>query len=160
MNPISIAASAVVLLGLGITLRSTNGRLIVVFGAGGDRDPSKRPLMGAEAARFADFTVLTADNSRSERTEDIIDAILQGMSPDAPRLVEPNRRDAIRKAVAMAEPGDLVLLAGKGHETYQELDGARFPFDDREEARRALVGLAWRRAKEANRAALSVAGIG
>jgi UDP-N-acetylmuramoyl-L-alanyl-D-glutamate--2,6-diaminopimelate ligase len=122
------------------TLRPlTAGRLIVVFGAGGDRDPSKRPLMGAASAERADVTVLTADNSRSERTEDIIAAIAGGMPEGAERTIEPDRREAIQKAIAMGEPGDVILIAGKGHETYQEIDGFRFPFDDREEARLALA---------------------
>jgi len=119
----------------------TPGRLIVVFGAGGDRDPSKRPLMGGAAAARADLTVITADNSRSEHTLDIIEAIAGGMPDDAPRLVEPDRHMAIRRAIGMAGRGDVVLIAGKGHETYQELDGVRFPFDDRNEARAALQAL-------------------
>jgi UDP-N-acetylmuramoyl-L-alanyl-D-glutamate--2,6-diaminopimelate ligase len=139
------------------TLRPlVTGRLIVVFGAGGDRDPSKRPLMGGTAARYADLTVLTADNSRSEKTEDIVAAIRAGMPSDAPCLIEPGRREAIRRAIAAAEPGDLVLLAGKGHETYQEIGGVRYPFDDREEAEQALRSLSLRRAKVAGRAALGI----
>ncbi|MFP4055290.1 MAG: UDP-N-acetylmuramoyl-L-alanyl-D-glutamate--2,6-diaminopimelate ligase [Candidatus Brocadiia bacterium] len=137
----------------------TEGRLIVVFGAGGERDLSKRARMGAAAAQHAALTVLTADNSRSERTDDIIRAIAEGMPPDAPRLVEADRREAIRKALGFARPGDLVLIAGKGHETYQELDGVRFPFDDREEARRALLGLALRDARRGARRSLSTTGI-
>jgi UDP-N-acetylmuramoyl-L-alanyl-D-glutamate--2,6-diaminopimelate ligase len=121
------------------TLRQlTPGRLIVVFGAGGDRDRSKRPLMGRAAAEHADLSIVTSDNSRSERTEDIIAAILKGMPREAPRIVEPDRREAIRKAIALAQPGDLILLAGKGHENTQEMDGVRCHFDDCEEARRAI----------------------
>jgi len=120
--------------------RLTAGRLILVFGCGGERDATKRPLMGKAAADFADVAFLTSDNSRSERSEDIIRAILEGMPRGTAHVVEPDRRQAIRRAISMAEPGDLVLIAGKGHETYQEIDGARFPFDDREEARRALHG--------------------
>jgi UDP-N-acetylmuramoyl-L-alanyl-D-glutamate--2,6-diaminopimelate ligase len=118
--------------------RLAGGRLIVVFGCGGDRDPSKRPLMGRAAARHADVAFLTSDNSRSERSEDIIRSILGGMPRGAAHVVEPDRRQAIRQAIAMARDGDLVLIAGKGHETYQEIDGIRYPFDDREEARRAI----------------------
>jgi len=122
-------------------------RLIVVFGCGGDRDTSKRPLMGATATHYADVTVLTADNSRSERTEDILDAIVAGANPQAMCVVEPDRREAIRKAVAMAAPGDLVAICGKGHESVQELGGVRYPFDDKEEAQRAL-GVLRRKARE------------
>jgi len=136
------------------------GRLIAVFGCGGDRDRSKRPLMGATASRLAHVTVLTADNSRSEHTEEILMAIVAGLDPKAQCLVEPDRREAIRKAIGLAEPGDLVLIAGKGHETYQEIDGVRYPFDDCDEARRALQSLALRRAREAGRSALSATGIG
>jgi UDP-N-acetylmuramoyl-L-alanyl-D-glutamate--2,6-diaminopimelate ligase len=116
----------------------TEGRLIVVFGCGGDRDPSKRPLMGRAAGQYADVAVITSDNSRSERSEDIIRTILSGVPREAQLVVEPDRRQAIRQAVHLADPGDLVLIAGKGHETYQEMDGVRYPFDDREEARHAL----------------------
>ncbi|HUT36168.1 MAG TPA: UDP-N-acetylmuramoyl-L-alanyl-D-glutamate--2,6-diaminopimelate ligase [Planctomycetota bacterium] len=122
-------------------------RLIVVFGCGGDRDTSKRPLMGATATHYADVAVLTADNSRSERTEDILEAILAGANRQAICVVEPDRREAIRKAVAMAAPGDLVAICGKGHESVQEMAGVRYPFDDREEAQRAL-GILKRKAKE------------
>jgi len=140
------------------TLRElTSKRIIVVFGAGGERDKSKRPLMGKAAAAYADLSVLTADNSRSERSEDIIAAIAEGMPADAKRLLEPDRREAIRKAVAIAAPGDTVLIAGKGHETYQDIGGVRCPFDDREEARRALVSLALRRGRAATRGAVTAA---
>jgi len=142
------------------TLRQlTEGRLIVVFGAGGERDPSKRPLMGQAAARWADAAFLTADNSRSEVTEDIIQAIEGGMTVDTVRLVEPDRREAIRKAIEMAAPGDVVLIAGKGHEAYQDIGGVRYPFDDREEARRALLNLTARRAKDAAHRPLTLSGI-
>ena len=124
------------------------GRLIVVFGCGGDRDTSKRPLMGATSTHYADVTVLTADNSRSERTEDILGAILAGANPQAICVVEPDRREAIRKAIAMAAQGDLVAICGKGHEDIQDIAGVRYPFDDRDEARRAL-GVAVRRGKDA-----------
>ena len=128
----------------------TQGRLIVVFGAGGERDPSKRPLMGRVAAERADVAFLTADNSRSECTGDIIEAIEGGMHGGMMRLVEPDRREAIRKAIEMAAPGDVVLVAGKGHETYQDIGGVRYPFDDREEARRTLLNLTARRARAAS----------
>ncbi|HPD15757.1 MAG TPA: UDP-N-acetylmuramoyl-L-alanyl-D-glutamate--2,6-diaminopimelate ligase [Planctomycetota bacterium] len=126
------------------------GRLIVVFGCGGDRDPSKRPLMGATATHYADVTLVTADNSRSERTEDIIAEILAGANPQAHCLVEPDRREAIRRAIAMAEPRDLVVICGKGHEDHQEIAGVRTRFDDCSEARRAL-GLLQRRSRASSR---------
>jgi len=119
----------------------SRSRLIVVFGCGGDRDTSKRPLMGAAATHYADVTVVTADNSRSERTEDIIAAIMGGANPQAMCIVEPDRREAIRKAVAMAAPGDVVAICGKGHEEYQEIGGVRCRFSDRDEALRALRSL-------------------
>jgi UDP-N-acetylmuramoyl-L-alanyl-D-glutamate--2,6-diaminopimelate ligase len=110
--------------------------LIVVVGAGGDRDRGKRPLMGAAAAKHADAVVITSDNPRSEDPEAIIAAIAQG-APDATRIAD--RREAIEHAIAGAGPGDVVVIAGKGHETYQEVaGGVKLPFDDREVAREAL----------------------
>jgi UDP-N-acetylmuramoyl-L-alanyl-D-glutamate--2,6-diaminopimelate ligase len=117
----------------------TRGRLIVVVGAGGDRDRGKRPLMGAAAARHGDAVILTSDNPRSEDPEAIIAAIAEGAgdAPAVERIVD--RRAAIARAIALAAAGDVVVIAGKGHETYQELDGGRkVPFDDREVAREAL----------------------
>jgi UDP-N-acetylmuramoyl-L-alanyl-D-glutamate--2,6-diaminopimelate ligase len=113
-------------------------RIVCVFGCGGDRDRGKRPLMGAAVASGADFAVLTSDNPRSESP----DAILQDVRPGLgtlPHLVEPDRRTAIHRAVALAEPGDVVLIAGKGHESWQEVAGVRHPFDDRAVAREALA---------------------
>ncbi len=132
------------------TLRplASPGRLIVTFGCGGDRDPSKRALMGATATHYADATVLTADNSRSERTEDIIKAILGGVNPEAFCIVEPDRREAIRKAIELAAPGDVVAICGKGHEDYQIIGGDRAHFDDREEALRILTLLRHGRGEE------------
>jgi UDP-N-acetylmuramyl-tripeptide synthetase len=119
----------------------TAGRLICVFGCGGDRDPSKRPLMGRAVGEGADLPVLTSDNPRSEDPEAIIAATLAGV-PERERdrvLVDPDRRAAIAAAIAAAEPGDLVVVAGKGHEQGQEFEGGRkIPFDDREVAREAL----------------------
>jgi UDP-N-acetylmuramoyl-L-alanyl-D-glutamate--2,6-diaminopimelate ligase len=113
------------------------GRLHVVFGAGGDRDRGKRPLMGAVARRVADRLIVTSDNPRSEPPEAIIAAILEGAGPDAETEVD--RRTAIAKAVEGAEPGDVVVIAGKGHEQGQELEGGRKePFDDVTVAREAL----------------------
>src|SRR5215218_214078 len=116
------------------------GRVIVVFGAGGDRDRAKRPLMGEIAARLADVAIVTSDNPRSEPPEAIIDEILAGI-PHGARNVErdADRRAAIARAVDVAEPGDVVVIAGKGHERGQELAGGRKePFDDVEVAREAL----------------------
>jgi len=112
------------------------GRLVAVFGAGGDRDAAKRPLMGAAAARLADRVVLTSDNPRGEDPLDIIEAIRGG----APACeVEPDRRRAIDQAIAAAAPRDVILVAGKGHESYQETRGRREPFSDAAVARTALA---------------------
>lgn len=115
-------------------------RLIIVFGCGGDRDHSKRPEMGEVAGKSSQWLVLTSDNPRSEAPEAIIREILDGV-PQAHRwhtLVEPDRRKAIAKAIMLAQPNDWVLVAGKGHETYQEVQGQRHHFDDREEVRQVL----------------------
>jgi UDP-N-acetylmuramoyl-L-alanyl-D-glutamate--2,6-diaminopimelate ligase len=115
----------------------TRGRLHVVFGAGGDRDRAKRPLMGEAARRLADRLVVTSDNPRSEPPEAIVDAIMEGAGPDAER--ETDRRRAIALAIDRAEPGDVVVIAGKGHEQGQEFEnGRKEPFDDLSEARAAL----------------------
>lgn len=115
-----------------------SGRLWCVFGCGGERDRGKRPLMGQVAENLADWVVVTDDNPRSEDPYGIIEAVLAGMdNPDA-AYVERDRRAAIGRAVEQAVAGDVVLVAGKGHEPYQEIAGERLPFDDREEARRAL----------------------
>jgi UDP-N-acetylmuramoyl-L-alanyl-D-glutamate--2,6-diaminopimelate ligase len=111
----------------------TGGRLIVVLGCGGDRDRAKRPLMGRAATSLADLTVITSDNPRSEDPLDIIREIEPGARDGGGRfVVEPDRRAAIRLAVLEAAPGDVVVVAGKGHETYQELADRTIPFDDRE----------------------------
>jgi UDP-N-acetylmuramoyl-L-alanyl-D-glutamate--2,6-diaminopimelate ligase len=115
----------------------TEGRLICVFGAGGDRDRAKRPLMGREAAGLSEVPVVTSDNPRSEDPEAIIREILSGIDGDA--VVEPDRRRAIAVALERAEAGDVVVIAGKGHEQGQEFeDGRKIPFDDREVAREEL----------------------
>ena len=108
-------------------------RVICVFGCGGDRDRSKRPVMGAIAAELADLVVVTSDNPRTEPPEAIIDDILKGMDGAVNYMVEPDRRAAIRYALSQGEPGDVILLAGKGHETYQEINGVRYHLDEREE---------------------------
>jgi UDP-N-acetylmuramoyl-L-alanyl-D-glutamate--2,6-diaminopimelate ligase len=106
------------------------GRLIAVFGAGGDRDPGKRPLMGEAAEQGADVVIVTSDNPRTERPDAIIDDIERGMRTPHERITD--RREAIARAVAIARDGDVVLLAGKGHETYQVLGTEKVPFDERE----------------------------
>lgn len=114
-------------------------RLWCVFGCGGDRDPGKRPIMGGVAERLADRVVITSDNPRSEPPQAILDAIIAGMA-SAPAHADVDRRAAIHWAIARAEPGDIVLIAGKGHETYQEIAGEKHPFDDRVVAHDALAG--------------------
>lgn len=113
------------------------GRLICVFGCGGDRDAGKRPLMGRIACQLADAVVLTSDNPRSEDPERIMDAIAAGME-SRPLVREVDRRRAIARALALAGPADVVLVAGKGHETTQEVAGERLPFSDAAEVRAAL----------------------
>jgi len=113
-----------------------DGRLTVVFGAGGDRDRDKRPRMGEVARRLADAVVVTSDNPRSEDPLAIVEAIITGAGTDVE--VDPDRRSAIEGAIAAASPGDVVVIAGKGHEQGQEVDGVVHPFDDREVAREAL----------------------
>jgi UDP-N-acetylmuramoyl-L-alanyl-D-glutamate--2,6-diaminopimelate ligase len=112
------------------------GRLVAVFGAGGDRDPSKRPLMGAVVGRLADRIVVTSDNPRSEPPLAIIAQIARGIGKDYEVQVE--RAAAIDLAVSQAHPDDVVLVAGKGHEDYQEIGGRRLPFSDASAVRAAL----------------------
>jgi UDP-N-acetylmuramoyl-L-alanyl-D-glutamate--2,6-diaminopimelate ligase len=121
-----------------------DGSVIVVFGCGGERDPSKRPAMGEVAARLADRVFLTADNSRGEQTGAIIDAVRRGYDQAAGRrahdlVVEPDRRKAIALALAAATADDVVVIAGKGHETTQIIGDTVVPFDDREVARHELA---------------------
>jgi UDP-N-acetylmuramoyl-L-alanyl-D-glutamate--2,6-diaminopimelate ligase len=117
----------------------TRGRVITLFGCGGDRDRSKRPLMGMAAAELSDYVVLTSDNPRSEDPIAIMNDALVGVRRfDTQHAVEPDRAKAIRIAIEQARPDDVVLLAGKGHETYQIFKDRTVPFDDRETARQAL----------------------
>jgi UDP-N-acetylmuramoyl-L-alanyl-D-glutamate--2,6-diaminopimelate ligase len=119
-------------------------RVIVVFGCGGDRDREKRPLMGRAAAAGADIAVLTSDNPRGEDPAAIADEVLDGLrSGRAEVVVELDRRAAIRSAVALAAPGDVIVIAGKGHEVDQTTDGVSVPFDDRVVARDELGAHAW-----------------
>ena len=126
------------------------GRLVTVFGAGGDRDRTKRPLMGAVAARLSDLVIVTSDNPRTEDPERIIDEVRRGIAVPAgriapkgqkvtPSLAIVDRSEAIEKAIKDARPGDLILLAGKGHEKYQVIGDREIPFDDVEVARAALA---------------------
>ena len=120
------------------TLRELNpNRLVTVFGCGGDRDRSKRPLMGEAAAMHSHVCIVTSDNPRSENPAEIIAEIIPGLG-SVPHEVIENRREAIEAAIENSFPGDLILIAGKGHETYQEVQGHRMHFDDREVARNAL----------------------
>jgi UDP-N-acetylmuramoyl-L-alanyl-D-glutamate--2,6-diaminopimelate ligase len=107
------------------------GRILVVFGCGGDRDRKKRPLMGIACARGADVLIVTSDNPRSEDPDEIIKEILVGIPSGTDFLVEPDRRAAIRRALSLARADDIVLIAGKGHEAFQEVAGRILPFDDR-----------------------------
>lgn len=126
----------------------TKGRLIALFGCGGDRDKGKRPLMGAAAQENADICFVTSDNPRTEEPQAIIDGILAGMTNVTPGsmtvagrekvAVIPDRKEAIAAALAVAKPGDTVMLIGKGHETYQEINGIKYPFDEREIVREVL----------------------
>jgi UDP-N-acetylmuramoyl-L-alanyl-D-glutamate--2,6-diaminopimelate ligase len=107
-----------------------SGKLILVFGAGGDRDPGKRPIMGAAAEAGADRVIVTSDNPRTEDPDAIIDEIERGMTGSHERVCD--RRAAIARAIEIAEPGDTILLAGKGHETYQVVGTEKHPFDERQ----------------------------
>ncbi|MCS7013435.1 MAG: UDP-N-acetylmuramoyl-L-alanyl-D-glutamate--2,6-diaminopimelate ligase [Chloroherpetonaceae bacterium] len=107
------------------------GRLIVLFGCGGDRDRGKRPEMGRIAEQLADVLILTSDNPRSEDPEKILDDIESGLQHTKPTYRITNRQDAIEYGISLLRQGDVLLVAGKGHETYQEMGGVRYPFDDR-----------------------------
>lgn len=113
------------------------GRVITLFGCGGERDRGKRPVMGEIATRLSDYAIITSDNPRSEDPMEIIKEIVSGVSGDGYRIV-PDRREAIALGVKMALPGDIFLIAGKGHEEYQEIKGTRYPFSDREIAEHAI----------------------
>ena len=110
----------------------TEGSLICVFGCGGDRDKSKRPIMGSAVAEYADQAIVTSDNPRSERPQKIIDDIVTGIPLDFPHICIADRREAIEAALNRAEKGDCIVIAGKGHEDYQEVNGVRHHFNDKE----------------------------
>ncbi|MCU1496530.1 MAG: murE [Acidimicrobiales bacterium] len=116
-----------------------DGRVLVVFGAGGERDPSKRPLMGEVVARLADVVIVTTDNPRGEDAAAIISQVRSGMDDPRDLRIEPDRRAAIALAVAAASPGDVLLVAGKGHEATQTIGTTVTPFDDRVVLREALL---------------------
>jgi UDP-N-acetylmuramoyl-L-alanyl-D-glutamate--2,6-diaminopimelate ligase len=121
----------------------TPGRIITVFGCGGDRDRSKRAPMGRVAAENSDVVIVTSDNPRNEDPLVIIQAIEVGLKEhDTPYEVVPDRREAINRAVSVAKPGDVVIIAGKGHETYQIVGENKYHFDDREIAADALAARA------------------
>jgi UDP-N-acetylmuramoyl-L-alanyl-D-glutamate--2,6-diaminopimelate ligase len=117
---------------------TTRGRLAVVFGCGGDRDRGKRPQMGKVAAELADRIYVTSDNPRGEDPQAIVDDIVAGIGTHE-RTVELDRRRAVERAIAEAKPGDVVLIAGKGHETYQIVGEHVLPFDDAAIARELLA---------------------
>ncbi len=110
--------------------------LWIIFGAGGDRDPMKRPIMGAVCVKLADKVVVTSDNPRSEDPQKIIDDILSGISHPSSLIIQPDRKRAIELALREAQAGDVIVIAGKGHETTQEILGIKYPFDDREIVRK------------------------
>ena len=122
---------------------TSKGRMIALFGCGGDRDRAKRPLMGEIAGELADYCILTSDNPRNEDPMAILDAIEEGIRPTgcAYTVIE-NRREAIRYALKFAGAGDVVVLAGKGHETYQEIQGVKHPFDEKVVVRELLEEMA------------------
>ncbi|MBC7545644.1 MAG: UDP-N-acetylmuramoyl-L-alanyl-D-glutamate--2,6-diaminopimelate ligase, partial [Candidatus Sericytochromatia bacterium] len=119
------------------TRQFTPGRVIVVFGCGGDRDRRKRPIMGSIAQELSDIAIVTSDNPRSEDPASILAEIVTGMRPETATVID--RRQAIRHAIGLAQPGDAVVIAGKGHEDYQIFADRTIHFDDREEARAALA---------------------
>lgn len=108
------------------------GRIITVFGCGGNRDRTKRPVMGKYATELSDYSIVTSDNPRYEEPMDIIDEVLSGISKDSKYEIEADREKAIAKAVEISQEGDIILICGKGHETYQEIKGIRTHFDDKE----------------------------
>ena len=131
----------------------TAGRLICLFGCGGDRDRSKRPVMGAVAGELADLVVVTSDNPRTEKPEEIIREILSGLEEtQASVYVEPDRERAIRLCLEIGQPGDVIVLAGKGHETWQEIMSVRYPMDEREIVRKYFQNRALKYAEKQHHA--------
>jgi UDP-N-acetylmuramoyl-L-alanyl-D-glutamate--2,6-diaminopimelate ligase len=118
--------------------KHTTGKLICIFGCGGDRDPGKRPIMAAVAERLADQVIVTDDNPRTEDGDAIVAGIVKGFTAPARALIERDRAKAIAQGIALGKPGDVVVIAGKGHEDYQIVGTERRHFSDREVARAAL----------------------
>ncbi|MBM2817746.1 MAG: UDP-N-acetylmuramoyl-L-alanyl-D-glutamate--2,6-diaminopimelate ligase [Parcubacteria group bacterium] len=121
-------------------IKGGKGKIITVIGCGGDRDAAKRPIMAKIAAEMSDRLILTSDNPRSEDPVSIIEQMRKGLDNEAAKktLAIADRREAIKEACSLAMPGDIILLAGKGHETYQEIKGVKYPFDDKKELRSCL----------------------
>jgi UDP-N-acetylmuramoyl-L-alanyl-D-glutamate--2,6-diaminopimelate ligase len=125
-----------------LSVRSlTPGRVIAVFGCGGERDRSKRPVMGSIAARLSDLAIVTSDNPRGEDPQTIIDAIVSGIEDRSNLIIEPDRTSAIRLGIKDLKPGDCLLIAGKGHETYQIIGSTKLPFDDKAVVQESLKEL-------------------
>ena len=125
------------------TLRDYNpGRIVTIFGCGGNRSKTRRYEMGEVSGRLADFTVITSDNPRFEEPQDIIDDIIVGMKKTDGKYIDIcDRKEAIRYAIEHGQPGDIIVLAGKGHETYQEIKGVKYDMDDRVLIREVLEEL-------------------
>ncbi|KIE59370.1 UDP-N-acetylmuramyl peptide synthase [Methylacidiphilum kamchatkense Kam1] len=139
---VDYAHSEDALLKVVLTLREiqSSGRIILVVGCGGDRDRTKRPKMAKVASDYADLVIFTSDNPRSESPERIFEDMKRGVDSSSKRIYWiVDRKEAIRKAIQIANPGDIVCVAGKGHETYQEIDGVFYPFDDRLVVRECLL---------------------
>lgn len=130
---IDYAHNAMALESLLNTLRDYNpGRIVSVFGCGGNRSRTRRYEMGEVSGRLADFTVITSDNPRFEKPQDIIDDIITGIKKTDGRYIDIcDRKEAIKYAIANGQPGDVIVIAGKGHETYQEIEGVKHDMDDR-----------------------------
>ena len=125
-----------------MTLGFCQGKVITVFGCGGDRDPIKRPIMGRIGVELSDIAIVTSDNPRTEDPSAIIRDILAGIRPEHGfYTVVEDRRAAIRYAMDIAEKDDIIILAGKGHETYQEINGVKYHLDEREEVAAHLLEL-------------------
>jgi UDP-N-acetylmuramoyl-L-alanyl-D-glutamate--2,6-diaminopimelate ligase len=119
-------------------MSSATSRLVLLFGCGGDRDKTKRAVMGKIASSMASMTIITSDNSRGEKKESIIEDIMQGFDNTRDHVVIPDRREAIEFAIMNAGAGDVILLAGKGHEKYEIDTDGKHPFDERQIVRNAL----------------------
>jgi UDP-N-acetylmuramoyl-L-alanyl-D-glutamate--2,6-diaminopimelate ligase len=125
------------------TVRTRNEQVITIVGCGGDRDRTKRPVMAEIATEMSDKVILTSDNPRSENPDEIIREMQKGVPVEksARALSVTNRAEAIKVACALAQPGDILLIAGKGHEKYQEINGVKYPFDDFETVKETLKNL-------------------